>query len=197
MDAEKSVNDSQLVESLIQGNASAFDRLFGKYASRLYAFGLKYLRTREDAEGLVQGVFLKVWENRDKLKKDTSFQSYLFTIAYHDICNIFRKRLNQRLISEKLIRENPEPLINPVEGADYRSVIEQVDRLISLLPERQRTVFLKSRKQGLSTKEIAEELALSPGTVDNYISSSLKFIRAKLADESLPVILYFSLSFCC
>lgn len=197
MDAEKSVNDSQLVESLIQGNAPAFDRLFGKYASRLYAFGLKYLRTREDAEGLVQGVFLKVWENRDKLKKDTSFQSYLFTIAYHDICNIFRKRLNQRLISEKLFRDNPKYLTNPLEEADYRSVIEQVDRLISLLPERQRTVFLKSRKQGLSTKEIAEELALSPGTVDNYISSALSFIRARLADESLPVILYFSLSFCC
>ncbi len=73
-----------------------FRSAFGNYAKRLYAFGFKYLRSKEDAEGLVQDVFLKIWENRKKLDKDSSFKSYLFTIAYNDICSIFRKRVTKR-----------------------------------------------------------------------------------------------------
>lgn len=153
-------------------------------------FGLKYLRNKEDAEGLVQGVFLKVWEHRKKLKTGTSFQSYLFTVAYHDICNIFRRRLLERQFKEKLATELSGNMVKPDESADYRSVLAQVDSLIEQMPEQQKTVFLKSRKEGLSSKEIAAEMNLAPGTVDNYISAAIKFIRLRLSNESLAVLLF-------
>lgn len=183
-------NDNQLVEALQKGDAGAFDRLFGKYAGRLYAFGLKYLRNKEDAEGLVQGVFLKVWEQRKKLKTGTSFQSYLFTVAYHDICNIFRRRTVERQFKEKLATELSGNIVKTDESADYRSVLAQVDSLLEQMPEQQRTVFLKSRKEGLTSKEIAAEMNLAPGTVDNYISAAIKFIRSRLGNESLAVFLF-------
>ncbi|HEY5535252.1 MAG TPA: sigma factor-like helix-turn-helix DNA-binding protein, partial [Ignavibacteria bacterium] len=81
------------------------------------------------------------------------------------------------------------------EGIDYHSVLEQVELIVNKLPEKQKTIFLKSRKEGKSTKEIAEEVGLSPGTVDNYISESLKFIRRRLQNENMPVLLLFSLFF--
>ena len=183
-------NDKELVESLQRGDANAFDKLFGKYANRLYSFGLKYLRSKEDAESLVQGVFLKVWENREKLKKESSFQSYLFTIAYNDICNIFRKRATERQYSEKLTIELSGNMLKPDDRADYKSVLEQVDRLIEQLPEQQKAVFLKSRKEGLSSREIAAELNLSPGTVDNYISAATKFLRSRLGSDNLALMLF-------
>jgi RNA polymerase sigma-70 factor (ECF subfamily) len=186
-------NDKELVESLQRGDADAFDKLFGKYSSRLYAFGIKYLRSKEDAEGLVQGVFLKIWENRKKLKNESSFQSYIFTIAYNDMCNIFRKRVSMRQYHDNVSRELTEAMQNTDDRADFKSVLEQVDRLIELLPDQQKTVFLKSRKEGLSTKEIARELNLSPGTVDNYISSALKFLRVKLGSDNLAMLLFVSL----
>ena len=71
--------------------------------------------------------------------------------------------------------ELSENMLKPDDRADYKSVLEQVDRLIEQLPEQQKIVFLKSRKEGLSSKEIATELNLSPGTVDNYISASTRF----------------------
>lgn len=181
------------MESLQRGDADAFDKLFGKYSSRLYAFGIKYLRSKEDAEGLVQGVFLKIWENRKKLKNESSFQSYIFTIAYNDMCNIFRKRVSMRQYHDNVSRELTEAMQNTDDRADFKSVLEQVDRLIELLPDQQKTVFLKSRKEGLSTKEIARELNLSPGTVDNYISSALKFLRVKLGSDNLAMLLFVSL----
>jgi RNA polymerase sigma-70 factor (ECF subfamily) len=81
------------------------------------------------------------------------------------------------------------------DGTDYQSVLEQVQQIVNKLPERQKTIYLKSRQEGKSTKEIAEEVGLSPGTVDNYISESLKFIRNRLRNENLPVLLFFSLFF--
>ncbi|GAP68835.1 RNA polymerase sigma-70 factor, Bacteroides expansion family 1 [Bacteroidales bacterium 6E] len=186
------INDKAYVEALQKGDASAFDRLFGKYSGRLYAFGLKYLRSKEDAEGLVQTVFLKVWDNRLQLRNDTSFQSYLFTIAYNDLCNIFRKRSTERMFKEKLALE-----FSGMENADtrteFKSILERVDAIIEQLPDTQRVVFRKSRFEGMTTKEIAAELHLSPGTVDNYISAALKFIRTRMEKENMALLLFGSL----
>jgi len=85
-------NDIELVEKLQKGDVEAFDLIYDKYSGKLYSFGLKYLRSNSEAEELVQSVFLKVWENYKNLKKESSFKSYLFTIAYNDICKLFRKR---------------------------------------------------------------------------------------------------------
>jgi len=187
--------DIELVERLQKGDVEAFDLIYEKYSGKLYAFGLKYLKSTEEAEELVQSVFLKLWENYKILKKELSFKSYLFTIAYNDICKLFRKRNYRQKFIDDTLYENSQFSSEIEEGIDYHSVLEQVEQIVNKLPEKQKTIFLKSRKEGKSTKEIAEEVGLSPGTVDNYVSESLKFIRRRLRNENMPVLLLFSLFF--
>ena len=187
--------DIELVERLQKGDVEAFDLIYEKYSGKLYAFGLKYLKSTAEAEELVQSVFLKLWENYKILKKELSFKSYLFTIAYNDICKLFRKRNYRQKFIDDSLYENSQFSSEIEEGIDYHSVLEQVELIVNKLPEKQKTIFLKSRKEGKSTKEIAEEVGLSPGTVDNYISESLKFIRSRLRDEDLALLLSFSLFF--
>jgi len=187
--------DIELVRRLQAGDVEAFDLIYKKYSGKLYSFGLKYLRSTAEAEELVQSIFLKIWENHKHIDKELSFKSYLFTIAYNDICKLFRKRnYLQKFISDT-IAENPQFSFEIEEGIDYQSILERVQQIVDKLPERQKTIFLKSRQEGKSTKEIAEEIGLSPGTVDNYISESLKFIRSRLHNGNLPVLLLFSLFF--
>lgn len=187
------IQDKDLIESLQKGNLRAFDHLFEKYSKRLFSFGYKYLKSKEDAEGLVQRVFLKVWDNRQSLKKDESFNAFIFTIAYNDVCNVYRSRVREKNLKEKLILDIGETRFTTEPGSDYKSALELVMGIILQLPEKQRMAFMKSRFEGLSSKEIARELQLSPGTVDNYISAALKFIKTRMGNENLAFLLFLHL----
>ena len=186
-------DDIELIPKLQKGDVEAFDLIYQKYAGKLYGFTFKYLRSSDETEELVQSVFLKVWENHQSLRNETSFKSYLFTIAYNEICNTFKRRVYlRRFIGEQLsgklaVSSDTEELI------DYNFTKEQVASIVAKLPERQRAIFMKSRDEGKSNKEIALELGLSSGTVDNYISESIAFIRNHLQDNNFAVFLLFSL----
>jgi RNA polymerase sigma-70 factor (family 1) len=192
---DQKTDDNRLIERLQKGNVEAFDLIFEKYSGNIYAFALKYLKSKDEAEELVQSVFVKVWENHKNLKKELSFKSFLFTITYNDICKIFRRRNYRQQFIDNTLYDNPKYSSETEDSINYNSTLGQLQQIIDKLPEIQRTIFLKSRQEGKSTKEIADEVGLSPGTIDNYISESLKFIRKYLRKESLPVILLWSIFF--
>jgi len=185
--------DTELVKRLQKGDVEAFDLLYEKYSVRLYSFGLKYLRSASETEELVQSVFLKIWENHRQLKKELSFKSFLFTIAYNDICKLFRKRKYTQIFIDEAIHENNQSSSETVERIDYQSTLSRVVQIIDKLPQRQKDIIRKSRLEGKPSKEIAEEMKLSPGTVDNYISEAVKFIRGHLRKEDLALVLFFSM----
>jgi RNA polymerase sigma-70 factor (family 1) len=176
--------DIEMVKRLQTGDLEAFDLIYEKYAGKLYFFSLKYLRSNSEAEELTQSVFLKLWETHKHLDYNLSFKSYLFTIAYNDICKIFRRRdYMQKFISET-INENSQSSSKTEEDIDFNSVKDRLEQIIDMLPERQKIIFRKSREEGKTTKEISLELGISPGTIDNYISKALSFIRSRLGYDS-------------
>lgn len=191
MAISNSISDIELVKELRKGDIEAFDQVFKKYGDRLFGFALSYLKSKEETEGLVQNVFLKIWENRKNLKPGSSLKSYLFTIAYHEMCQIFRKKqIHEKFLKEKITAIDSATDLE--EMLEYKATLEQLEKLIDKLPEKQRLVFIKSRNEGKSSKEIAEEMNLAPGTVDNLISLALKFLRQNLSDANFGILLFFA-----
>jgi len=182
------ISDFKLVERLHFNDIDAFDQIYNRYSEKLYGFALKYLKSKEEAEELVQDVFLKIWENRKNIRKEASFKSYLFTITYHNICYIFRKRQINLKIIEK-IEYNTVHIPNIEEQIDYKSALSKIELLIEKLPEKHKLIFIKSRKEAKSTREIAEEMKLAPGTVDNSISTTLKYLRKNLSAFDYIILL--------
>ncbi len=195
MALDKRVSDVELVEKLRKSDLEAFDVIFDKYSNRLFGFALKYLKSKEETEELVQDVFLKIWENRKKLKRGASLKSYLFTISYHNICKYFRRKHLQGKLKED-IGLFSDISVDMEEQIDYHSILEQIEELIEKLPPKQRVVFEKSRKEGKSSREIAREMNLAPGTVDNLISMALKFLRKHISGNTLGLSLFFSVFLC-
>jgi len=76
--------------------------------------------------------------------------------------------------------------VDTEEQIHYHSTLEQIEKL----PPKQRAIFVKSRQEGKSTREIAEEMHLAPGTVDNNISAALKFLRKHISGSNLALSLF-------
>jgi RNA polymerase sigma-70 factor (ECF subfamily) len=187
--------DIELVKRLQAGDVEAFDSIYEKYAVKLFSFGLKYLKSPDEAEEMVQSVFLKIWENHKQLNNELSFKSYIFTIAYNNICKLFRRRNYQRQFIAETLYKNSQSSNQPEEGIDFQSTLTRVQQIIEKLPERQKEIFKKSRLEGKTTREIAAEIGLSPGTIDNYISESIKFIRNRICREDIAMLFFLALFF--
>lgn len=179
-------NDSFLIEKIRENDIKSFDALFAKYSKRIYGFALRYLKSEVDAEGVVQDVFMYIWSSRSKLKSDTNFRSYLFTITINLIKKVFRREAYQLRFMEESPALKADNSVD--EQLEYASLLEEVDKLIDKLPERRRNIFIKSRKLGMSSKEIARELGITAGTVDNQISEALKFLRTRIDTEMLLLL---------
>jgi len=151
---------------------------------------MKYLKNENDSEELVQEVFVRVWEHHQSLKSELSFKSYLFTIALNQI----RKHFNKKVISLRYLEnlqndsETTENLI--IQNENYEIILQRINLIVEQMPPRRREIFIKSKMEGKSSKEVAIELNISDGTVDNQVSEALRFIRSKLNFENLDLLLF-------
>ena len=183
--------DFILIESLKRGESFAFERLFTRYAQKLFAFALSYLKNEDDAEEVVQEVFLKVWDRRQELRTDTSFQSYVFTIAFNSIRKTFNKRARENQFKPDIVDQlDAEDSAVDFEH-NHQLILDKLEQYINELPERRKLIFLLRKKHGKSLKEIADELDISVKTVENQITEAMRFLKSKFeADFSNGLILF-------
>jgi RNA polymerase sigma-70 factor (ECF subfamily) len=181
------VNERELVTLLSKGNINAFNALFREYSKRLYRFAYGYLKSEAEAEELVQEVFTRVWEKRSDLKEDLSFKSFLFTISFNIIKKHFRARTyNNDFVSSRLGIDVDTSTTDKITSDSLNNYIRE---LVEQLPKRRKEIFIKSRFEGESIKEIAQELDISHKTVENQLTEALRFLRNRLKKEGLSFIL--------
>jgi len=183
--------ESKLVRSLSKGNILAFNTLFKEYGSRIYRFAYGYLKSEAEAEEMVQEVFMIIWEKRAELKEELSFKSFLFTITFNMIRKHFRTKAHLSAYLHSGLKEEAD--MQTSGDINYNSLSRYITELVNRLPEKRRLIFIKSRFEGLSIREIADELKISHKTVENQLTDALKFLRTNLNKENLAVFLFFVL----
>ena len=182
-----------MIALLQKGSVTAFEKLFKKYGQRLYRFSHTYLKSEAEAEDVVQEVFLKLWENRTSLRTGTSFQSYLFTIAFNAIQKNFNKRAVQdrfRVILFENIAEQNSAL---EDQSDFEFLLGKLDLLIDQMPSRRKEIFLKRKKEGKSVGDIAIEMDISKKTVENQITEAMNYLRKSFSEDKASGELFFLL----
>ncbi len=187
------ITEKPYLTALKEGDVKAFDKLFSNYGKRLYHFAYGYLKSKEEAEGLVQEVFLRIWKNRKELKPELSFKAYLFKIAYNYILEHFKRVNRQQAYKHQILGESVNFTDDLDERLNYQFLLEKVDRIIHQLPERQKVIIIKRKKEGLPIKQIAEQLSIKPKTVENHLTEALKKLKSELAKENISAMLFFCL----
>jgi len=189
-------SNSELLLQLKEGDMVAFDAIYTKYSKRLFGFVLRYIKQEPDAEGIVQEVFIKIWESRSKIDVYSSFESFLFTIAYNTTMSLLRKRLNEKKYLENLqslqYLEGVDEITNEIQ---FNELNENVQILLNKLTPRQKEIFQLSRMDGLTHDEIAKKLNISVNTVKNHIVSALSFLKNNLDNTLIINYLFISLFF--
>lgn len=168
--------EQELVLALRNGRAPAFRLLYEDYGPRLYAFCKKSGLSPEDAREIVQETFIRVWEHRQDIRTDTSFSSYLFTIARNLVYNVLRRTAYwEKYLYDAGVRQAAGTFA--VQPANERELQQLIGEAIHQLPDKCRQIFWKSRYEGRSNQQIADELAISKSTVENQLNKALRNIR--------------------
>lgn len=180
------INDEELFLSIQRGDKKAFDSLFIKYYPILCTYAKQFVDF-EDGQEIVQDVMVWFWENRDMQIIESSPRSYLFkSVKNRCITLINRNELKQRIVNT--LHESMQYLYEDPDFYIVDELSKRIDTAIMSLPESYREAFEMNRFQNMTYKEIAEQLNISPKTVDYRIQQALKILRKDLK-EYLPVIM--------
>ena len=180
-------NHDVLLEALRKGEEKAFEYLFDRYYEGLLNYAGRIVRETELAYDLVQETFCKLYEDHANLNIHLSIKSYLYKSVYNSCLNEIK---HQKVVSNYADRELLDFYFSEAElallGEDINNALREA---INKLPERCREVFMLSKMEELSNKEIAERLGISVKTVEIQMTKALSRLRKEL--EWLLSLIFF------
>lgn len=184
-------NEAILIQSLKKGSTKAFDRIYQMYAKRMYAYSLQFNKSPQESEEIVNDVFLKLWTNREKIRKEDTLRSLLFIMTKHYLINAFRSKINHPVYEEYIHYKNELSVNNTEHAIEYQEFYNKFMLAMKSLPDTQQKVITLSRMEQVPNKEIAERLSLSEQTVKNQLSLGLKALKEKLGSLYILYMLLF------
>lgn len=168
-----------------------FKSVYDQYFNPLGNYAMAILKDRDAAQDAVQEVFVDLWKKRDSININTSLQAYLTRAVKFKCIDFIRKaQTQQRYINES----QSAPIAvqeDPYQQEEQEELKQKLSYAIAQLPSKCRQVFIMSRVDGLTYKEIAEDLSISPKTVENQISRALKLLRKTLSGIAVALVFAF------
>ena len=187
--------DRELFAGFRAGDQLGFELLFKRYFEGLSHYAFRYLKDNQAAEDVVQDVFFKLWNKREQLRAEIEIKPYLFIAVKNTSLNQIKS--NSR-ISDVDDDHFGNMVVNNRTAADDMELHElemRVKQVIDTLPPKCREVFILSRYEEKSYKEIAEHLNISVKTVENQMGKALKRLREGVGKYMKPLLLFILIHF--
>jgi len=183
------VDEKALISKLIQGNEQSFREIYDFYVRKVYRFVFSYVKERSEAEDITQNVFMKIWERRQLLDAEKSFAGFIFTISHRAVMDYFRRHSAKYQLGIQQTREaNIPSSASPADLVYSRQLESLYEKALQALPAKRKEIFLLSRHNGLTNKQIAEQLGISVKTVENQMTAALSSLKTSLLGSELAVM---------
>ncbi len=184
----RKIDNEDLTEQLIHGNEKAYMTLLDTYQRRLYAYALTLSGDADTAQDIVQNVFLNTWRSRKTLNPDLSLQGFLYKSVYNAFVNHYQQHKANMILQNKYVEALTE-VVEETNENDLARMIKIMNAEIDKLPPKCREIFILSKKEGLTNKEIAQHLNISIKAVEAQITKAFGVLRSKLG-ERYKMLLY-------
>lgn len=190
-----SLNDIGMNENI---DITIFNNLFRNYKNRFVHFARTYVDDEMMAEDIAVESLMYYWENRKKLDAHSNIPAYVLTVVKHKCLDHLRRLRTQEDFAEYLQSSETRKLklrIATLEACNPERIFSDelqrlLDKTLDTLPEQTREIFIRSRYDNQSHKQIAEALGITTKAVEFHITKALKVFRVSLKDY-LPLLLYF------
>jgi RNA polymerase sigma-70 factor (family 1) len=183
------LSEDELVQLLRQDKLNAFRELYSRYWKKLFDEAYKRLKSKEQAEEVVQELFTNLWTKRQSIQINTTISAYLFSSVVHHVIDIYRKEMVRAKYSQAFKIVNTEADTSTEDGIMLKDLTYTIEEEISHLPDKCRSVYELSRKEHKTNKEIASYLGISEKTVEQHLTKALKKIRFTLSHYLLILAL--------
>jgi RNA polymerase sigma-70 factor (family 1) len=174
-----------LIALLRMNDTRALAGLYSRYRHEVYGYILTLVKVSDLAEDLVQDVFIKLWDVRERLEIKQNFRSYLFRVCHNSAVDMNKKIASSRRLFDHLIYHYQATLLlepySEEELLQYDALVEEA--LNALSPQR-RKVYEMCKKEKKSYEEVARELNISVNTVKAHISQTLSFLRSYISKHA-------------
>ncbi|MFD1002127.1 RNA polymerase sigma-70 factor [Ohtaekwangia kribbensis] len=185
MDPERS--DIILFKQIQANDRLALNTLFAQYYDKLCRFANTYLRHAAEAEEVVADVFVYLWKNRHQLTIEKNLNAYLYIAVKHAALAVLKKQ--QPLyedIDDILLQTDFADSTTPEQSLVHKELQQHIDLAIGALPHRCKQVFMMSRFDNLTYREISKILDISENTVENHLVKALSHLRKALRQYQYP-----------
>lgn len=179
-----------LLIQLSQGDESAFNALYKAYSRPLYLRVINMIKSEDDADEIIQELFVKIWENRSNISEVKFFQSYIYTIANNLVYNYFRKINHDQALIQKLLLNAADHYLDAQELLENKETHQIFEKAIAQLTPQCKQVFQLCKLEGKSHKEVAQLMGISMPTVNSHMTNAVKSIREYLLkNQDLAILL--------
>lgn len=170
------------------GDEEAFTELVDKYSPYLYSYAVSLTRDRFQAQDIVQNIFTSLWINKEKLNLDINLRSYIYKCVYNEFIDLYRKNKSQTEL-ELLYQDMFYKHINSLSDDYLEKKIKILKKEIEKLPDKSKEIFLLSKSDGFTNKEISDILNLNIKGVEYHITKCYKILRNKIG-EKMKLLLF-------
>lgn len=177
------------IESFRKGDEAAFEKIFKDNFKSLYRYAFTIVKNESAAEEIVQNVFFKIWNKKEQLPDGILLKAYFYRAIHNESLNLIKHHKVRTTYQLHAIRSGDQHVENASSKIGMSELQRHLSAAMNELPEQCRTIFHMSRFEEKKYKEIADELNISPKTVENQLGKALKILRAKLIDF-LPGMFY-------
>lgn len=180
MAAFSTLTDTELLSLLKDGDSAAFTEIYNRYWKKLFTVAGNKIKDLDDAEEIVQDIFVALWNRRERLQVTGTLGAYLAVSVKYKVIKALDKRYHQQQYADysrhtlSLLDDSTQ------EWLQFDELKSRLSELVASLPEKCRLVYQLSRDSGYSQKQIAEELNISEKTVEAHMGKALKALRTGL-----------------
>jgi RNA polymerase sigma-70 factor (ECF subfamily) len=176
------LRDSETIGRIRRGDIRQFETLFRSSYVSLVKYAGTLIKDQDTAEEIVQDLFVRLWQDREKLNIESSLNGYLFRSVHNRCLHYFEHKKVVEKHANEMAFESELNTVDPSDILHYKELQAKIAAILEKLPERCGKIFCMNRFEGLKYTEIAEKLSVSVKTVEANMGKALKEFRKALAD---------------